>query len=86
MDKRFRESEGGKSSVRVGGRIIPFQDLVDLMNDAFVVVDENEEITYVNRSFVELIGHPADEITGRSLRTFLPEEEWKKVTKIQEKR
>lgn len=72
--------------MRVGGRIIPFQDLVDLMNDAFVVVDENEEITYVNRSFVELIGHPADEITGRSLRTFLPEEEWKKVTKIQEKR
>lgn len=86
LEKRFKDAESGRSSVRVGGRIIPFQDLVDLMNDAFVVVDEKEEITYVNRSFVELIGHPAGDIKGKSLKSFLPEEEWKKVKEIEEKR
>ncbi|HDD67249.1 MAG TPA: PAS domain S-box protein, partial [Candidatus Thorarchaeota archaeon] len=58
---------------------IPYQAIVDTMNDALVIVDENQVITYANHSFMELIGYRLEDIIGRHVKDFLDEENWHKV-------
>ncbi len=53
---------------------VPYKEIVDTMNDALIVVDPENVITYANHSFVELIGYPLGEIIGRPVFDFLDEE------------
>ena len=65
---------------------IPYQAIVDTMNDALVIVDENQVITYANHSFMELIGYRLEDIIGRHVKDFLDEENWHKVQEHIKKR
>ncbi len=44
------------------------------MNDAFGVVDRNGNLTYANQRFGDLLEYPLEEILGKSLTTFLDDE------------
>ncbi len=58
----------------IGSSIIPYREIVDTMNDALVILDENECITFANYSFMELIGYKLPEILGRKITEFIDEE------------
>ncbi|MGQ4872350.1 MAG: PAS domain S-box protein, partial [Candidatus Thorarchaeota archaeon] len=65
---------------------IPYQAIVDTMNDALVIVDENQVIKYANHSFMELIGYRLEDIIGRHVKDFLDEDNWHKVQEHLKKR
>ncbi|MCF2137713.1 MAG: PAS domain S-box protein [Candidatus Thorarchaeota archaeon] len=65
----------------LGNTGIPYQAIVDTMNDALIVLDENDVITYANHSFMELIGYRLSEIVGHHITDFVSEKEAEKVQK-----
>jgi len=56
-----------------------FRALVDSMNDAFVVTDRQNAITYANQRFCEMIGYSMDEVQGSDLKRFFDESNWRVV-------
>jgi PAS domain S-box-containing protein len=43
-----------------------YRQLVESMNDGLVVIDSNEQYTYVNPRMAEMLGYSVDELLGRS--------------------
>ncbi|MBN2155438.1 MAG: PAS domain S-box protein [Candidatus Lokiarchaeota archaeon] len=45
-----------------------FKMLVDQMEEGFAIGDENDNFTYVNNRFCEIIGYSTNELVGRNIR------------------
>ena len=56
-----------------------FRSLIDLAVDGILIVDAQGRLTDVNRRFLELTGHTAEELVGRSLRDVFPAEEMRRA-------
>jgi len=54
--------------------VLRYRALLDTMNDAFGVIDRNGNLTYANQRFGDLLEYPLEEILGKSLTTFLDDE------------
>jgi len=48
-----------------------YQQLLQTMNEGFVIVDEQEIFVYVNDKFCEMVGYRRDELIGQCNETFL---------------
>jgi PAS domain S-box-containing protein len=59
MDKKLKESEER------------YRQLVETMNEALAVTDQNYVFTYVNERFCEMLGYSRDELIGRHLIKFV---------------
>jgi PAS domain S-box-containing protein len=47
-------------------------DILNVVDDAFFVLDREWRLVYATRSLCELVGRPQEELLGRSLRSVLP--------------
>lgn len=63
-----------------------YSNLVDSMNDGFVIVDKNGVFNYVNDKFCEILGYSKEEILGCSARDFLDRKNKKSFDKEIEQR
>ncbi|MFW9786153.1 MAG: PAS domain S-box protein [Candidatus Thorarchaeota archaeon] len=54
--------------------VVKYRDLLDAMNDAFGVIDQEGILTYANQRFSDLLDYPLDELIGKPLTTFLDDE------------
>ena len=61
-EKRIRESEE------------KYRRIVDTSNEGIVQVDEKVEITYINRRMTEILGHLPEEVIGRNVYSFIPDD------------
>lgn len=52
-----------------------YRDIVEHCADGIVILDENQRITYLNRSAETLFGHPLESIAGRPLDVLIPPEQ-----------
>ncbi|MGQ9545073.1 MAG: PAS domain S-box protein [Candidatus Bathycorpusculaceae bacterium] len=52
--------------------------------EGIITVDENENITSVNRAFAEILGYKENELIGMNLRRFVDEEGFQKIRKQSE--
>ena len=48
-----------------------FRQLLENMNEGIVIQDKNNNITYVNDKFLQMIGYRQDEVIGRPITTLL---------------
>ncbi|MHA2360027.1 MAG: PAS domain-containing protein, partial [Candidatus Thorarchaeota archaeon] len=62
------------SSLQDGTELLKFEALVDSMNDAFGVIDNQGILTYANQKFCELLDYPLEDITGKHITSFLDDE------------
>ncbi|MBD3366999.1 MAG: PAS domain S-box protein, partial [Candidatus Eisenbacteria bacterium] len=64
----------------------PFRAIVENVGEGVGIVDEHEEFVFVNDAGAEILGVPADELVGMTLRDFVSEEDWARVTSESELR
>ncbi|MHA2374442.1 MAG: PAS domain-containing protein, partial [Candidatus Thorarchaeota archaeon] len=54
--------------------VLRYRALLDAMNDAFGVIDNEGVFTYANQKFSELLDYPLEEIIGKPITKFLDDE------------
>ena len=54
--------------------LIIFRALIDTMNEGFAVVDHDNNLTYVNSRFLEMLGYERNEMIGHPVTEFVNEE------------
>ncbi len=64
-EKAERERQRAEEALRISEQ--RYREVVQTMNEALAVIDENHAITYVNRSFCDMFGYTQDEVLGRRL-------------------
>lgn len=71
------EQERGKAeeALRVSERL--YRELVQTMNEALALTDEQHRITYVNECFCRMFGYSDNEVIGRQLLDFVHEDDKK---------
>ncbi|MEM3697026.1 MAG: PAS domain S-box protein [Candidatus Bathyarchaeia archaeon] len=57
------------------------ETIFETASEGIMTVDENENITFVNRAFAEMLGYNEQELIGVNLRRFVDEEDFKKIRK-----
>jgi PAS domain S-box-containing protein len=60
--------------------------LFDTAMEGITVVDEKDNLTFVNRAFANMLGYKEDELTGTSLQKFVGEEGFKEIRRQTEGR
>ncbi|MDH7477476.1 MAG: PAS domain S-box protein [Candidatus Bathyarchaeota archaeon] len=55
------------------------ETIFETASEGMMTVDENENITFVNRAFAEMLGYHAHELIGVNLRKFVDEESFQKI-------
>ncbi len=56
-----------------------FQSWIESLHEGVCMVDPYENIIYANPAFSNIIGYSREEMLGRNLSEFVPEEEFKKI-------
>jgi PAS domain S-box-containing protein len=62
------------------------QTLLETAREGIVTADVEDNITFVNNAFVEIVGYPATELIGSNIRRLLDEDGFKKVSQETELR
>jgi PAS domain S-box-containing protein len=57
-----------------GTDLLKFETLVDSMNDAFGVINNEGILTYANQKFCELLDYPEEEMVGKPIISFVDDE------------
>lgn len=60
--------------------------LFDTAMEGITVVDEKENLTFVNRAFADMLGYEEDELIGTSLQRFVDKEGFKEIRRQMEDR
>ena len=63
----------GEQIYTLSGADSGYRTIVEQMQEGAVTIDGSGLILYANRRFIEMVAHPADEVMGRSIGTFLEE-------------
>ena len=63
-----------------------YRTLVETLQEALGIVDENENIVFVNEGWSNIMGYTREEIIGKNLKEFLAKGEFKKVREETKKR
>ncbi|MHA1681202.1 MAG: PAS domain S-box protein [Promethearchaeota archaeon] len=63
-----------ESSIALLNSKTRYKDLIESLNDAFMIDDENFKITYVNEKFCQLLGFEKREVIGKTLFEMVDEE------------
>ena len=74
-NKRLKEEEEAR-----------YRFLVNRIEEGLGIVDEEENITFANPAFSNMLGYSPEELAGMNLRGFLPESCYAKIRKETEKR
>jgi two-component system sporulation sensor kinase A len=62
------------------------ETLLKTAMEGITIVDSNDNLTFVNKAFADILGYKEDELQGMNLRKFVDEEGFKKIRKQTETR
>ncbi|MEW5910884.1 MAG: PAS domain S-box protein, partial [Thermodesulfobacteriota bacterium] len=74
IEKELRESEK------------KYRTLVETMNEGFILCDKNQNITYINKSFLKMTQYPEEEIIGRPFSDFCNHDSKQRLSRQKELR
>lgn len=73
VDALVIDGDDGVRIYTLKGAEEPYRILVERMQEGALTVMANGDIVYANRRFAELVATPLERVSGRTLRSFVPE-------------
>lgn len=56
-----------------------YRTLIETMEEGILIVDENENFTFINQAAANMFGYPKEELLGKNLKKFTTPEEFQRV-------